>query len=318
MLLTYYLNTVLTFRRRLWYISSRIRKGGTAPPNFRYFTPSTVLKQSLSEPVPSSPVNIYFSGGAIAADALPVAMTSTEIDIDSHDGKCDAETRAAVKLQALARRFSVQRHLPFIANGTGELSTKCNQALSPRPGVVAVVTPEDKEFFPGYYNNQDRYLYYQADESGDYFGYYDDDGVYLYCEGDKNKVKFSPQEIATQSDLLASTAVVGENVLLEEVSNKSDKLVLSVPTDDNNKGNGCTDSLDYLSLHQSDDQLVIVSDPILPPCGENEKSVKFLDEVNVLANTAPQKKKIVLDGFEVDDIVNDIDNYSGESAIYFI
>ncbi len=151
--------------------------------------------------------------------------TPEELEAEKRRKEKLKQERAAVKLQAAARRFTVRRHHPEVtkrkpdssggnapqsflsmAIGSGPDSTSAEpsdvEGAAPvresanNEAAPASAGDGDNEeegggggFHPGYYDDEGRYLYYQQDEYGnDYFGYYDADGTYVYCEGDRSKV----------------------------------------------------------------------------------------------------------------------------------
>jgi hypothetical protein len=50
-------------------------------------------------------------------------------------------------------------------------------------------------YYPGYYLEDGRYIYFEKDETSGYerYGYYNGDGAYIACEGDFSKVCFPPE-----------------------------------------------------------------------------------------------------------------------------
>lgn len=101
---------------------------------------------------------------------------------------------AAVKIQSIARRFVVRLYHSKPSELKSE-SVVCSEALNLTEEVLQnrgeLIEEALSDFYPGYYDDNGVYIYYQSDSAGgDYFGYYDDDGNYLYCDGDRSKVMF--------------------------------------------------------------------------------------------------------------------------------
>lgn len=111
--------------------------------------------------------------------------------------------QAAIKLQSVARRFSVQSKLNLSKKDNSKVFDQLqpgNNAVSLSEAVVSQNADDNELFFPGYYDSSGCYIYYQTDEAGnDFFGYYDDTGEYCYCDGSRSLVLFSPTGKKTEN-----------------------------------------------------------------------------------------------------------------------
>lgn len=232
--------------------------------------------------------------------AKPVA-SHTPVTSAAQDGQISEHVRneAAVKLQSLARRFSVRLNAPNSPTiAILENSMKCNESQSLRAENIPdrddqrdIDSPDD--YFPGYYDENGTYIYYQSDGGEDFFGYYDDNGTYTYCEGDRSKVQF--YQDFDKSELDINIHVSGSNTLGCEVSENLAHLESLVEVD----GEGL-DSVIETPIQAKSAPIDVIETT------ENmraEKSVKFEDK-----NTADD----IMNGLDVEHISDDDDNLSGK------